>query len=136
VYAYTDAGQLLSEDGPWSSDAVSYAYNNRLRSTMTLGLPSGSGLTANYGYDAGKRLANITSWAGTFAYKYASGAATEVQQINLPNGAYITNRFDSVARELSTRLLNSSASPLNTRTLTFITPPGSAPARHSLRGIM
>jgi hypothetical protein len=64
AYSSAFSGWLLSEDRLWSGDAVSHAYNNRLRSTMTLDLPGGSGLTANFGHDAGKRLTNITSWAG------------------------------------------------------------------------
>ena len=27
-YTYDAAGQLLSEDGPWDNDTVSYSYNN------------------------------------------------------------------------------------------------------------
>lgn len=32
AYSYDQVGQLLSEDGPWSNDTVSYTYANRLRS--------------------------------------------------------------------------------------------------------
>ena len=30
IYIFNAAGQLLSEDGPWASDTVSYGYNSRL----------------------------------------------------------------------------------------------------------
>ena len=119
VYSYTDAGLLQSEDGPWVNDVVSYTYNNRLRSAMTVGLPSGSVLSTSYGYDAIKRLTNITSWAGTFVYGYSNNPATEVLKITLPNSAYITNTYDNVARELSTTLYNSSATALNTHTYLY-----------------
>jgi len=119
VYSYTDAGLLQSEDGPWVNDVVSYTYNNRLRSAMTVGLPSGSVLSTSYGYDAIKRLTNITSWAGTFVYGYSNNPATEVLKITLPNAAYIANTYDNVARELSTTLYNSSATALNTHTYLY-----------------
>ena len=45
TYTYTAAGNLLTEDSPWASDTVTYAYHAsvpRLRSGLTLQQPSGS----------------------------------------------------------------------------------------------
>ena len=36
AYGYDAVGQLLNEDGPWGNDIVSYAYNNRLRTGLSL----------------------------------------------------------------------------------------------------
>jgi hypothetical protein len=36
IYGYDEAGQLLTEDGPWPSDTVSHAYTNRLRTSLSL----------------------------------------------------------------------------------------------------
>jgi YD repeat-containing protein len=103
--SYTAVGQLLSEDGPWASDTVTYSYTNRLRSSLSLQQPSASAWTNGYAYDAMKRLTNITSLAGSFGYQYpASGPSPLVARLSLPGGAYITNSYDSMARLLSTRL--------------------------------
>ena len=67
----------------------------------------------SYGYDAANRMTNIASPAGTFAYTYNSGLAgtasssSLVAEIALPNGAFITNTFDSNARMTATWLYNS-----------------------------
>ena len=45
VYSYDGASQLLSEDGPWASDTVSYTYNNRLRNGLSLSAPNASAWT-------------------------------------------------------------------------------------------
>ena len=56
TYGYDAVGQLLSEDGPWADDTVSYTYNNRLRSSLSVLAPNASAWTENYAYDAAKRL--------------------------------------------------------------------------------
>src|SRR6266571_8320312 len=72
-YTYYAGGLLNSEDGPFASDTVSYTYNNaRLRSGLTLQQPTGS-WTNGFLYDAAKRLTNLTSQAGAFAYSYSVG---------------------------------------------------------------
>jgi YD repeat-containing protein len=88
-WAYTNA-LLVSEDGPWANDTVSYGYNAaRLRSSLTHQQPAG-GWTQTYAYDAARRLTNVTSPAGTFGYQYPL-AGRLVGRISLPGGAYITN---------------------------------------------
>src|SRR5438105_3277636 len=49
---YDTVGQLLSEDGPWYDDTVSYGYQNRLRTSLSLLAPDSSPWTESYGYDA------------------------------------------------------------------------------------
>jgi len=113
VYAYDTVNELLSEAGPWANDTVSYTYANRLRTGLSLSQPSGS-WSQSYGYDVTYRLTNVTSSAGNFGYQYVgSGPSTLVSRLALPNGAYITNTYDSVTRLLSTKLLNSSSSILD-----------------------
>ena len=113
VYNYDAVGQILSEDGPWANDTVSYTYNNRLRSGLSVLAPNASAWTESYGYDAAKRLTSVTSPAGTFSYAYDALRSTLPAKLTLPNGAYITNAYDSVARLLSTVLKNSQLSTLN-----------------------
>src|SRR6266576_1621481 len=63
AYGYAAGGQLWTEDGPWSSDTVTNSYNNRLRTALSLAQPTGR-WTNGFGYDAAKRLTNVTSQAG------------------------------------------------------------------------
>jgi RHS repeat-associated protein len=113
AYGYDAVGQLLSEDGPWADDSVSYMYNNRLRTSVSVLAPDASAWTENYGYDAAKRLRTTASPAGNFGYTYDPVRHQQVGQLTLPNGAYITNTYDSVARLLSTVLESSSQTTIN-----------------------
>src|SRR5690606_29568272 len=63
AFTYNSAGDLLTEDGPWSNDTVTYSYDlevPHLRTNLTLAQPSGS-WSQSYGYDLAKRLQSITS---------------------------------------------------------------------------
>ena len=111
-YSYTAAGLLASEDGPWSNDTITYGYQNRQRSSLSLQQPSGT-WTNGYSYDAAKRLTNVTSPAGAFGYTYSAARPASIPALRLPNGAYITNSYDSLARLLSTQLKNSGGTVLN-----------------------
>jgi RHS repeat-associated protein len=113
VYGYDAAGQVLSEDGPWSDDTVNYTYANRLRTGLSVQLPTGSAWTQGYGYDSARRLTSVDSQAGDFNYIYDPVELQRVDKLSLPNGAYITNSFDSVARLTGTWLLNSHGSNLD-----------------------
>ncbi len=114
TYSYTDFGALLSEDGPWADDTVSYSYtSNRLRSQLTLLQPNASSWVQNYSYDSSARLSTLTSPAGAYTYTYDPVNAMLVRKLALPNGSYITNGFDAMGRMTSTTLKNSSHSTLN-----------------------
>ena len=121
VYGYDDVGQLLSEDGPWADDTVSYTYNNRLRASVSVLAPNASPWTESYAYDAAKRLTNVTSAAGSFGYMYDPTRNLQVGRLTLPNGAAITNAYDSVARLLSTTLKNSQLAALNSHQYSYNT---------------
>jgi RHS repeat-associated protein len=109
-YSYDSVGQLLSEDGPWTSDTVSYTYANRLRTGLSVQAPNASPWTQSYGYDAARRLDSLASAAGTFSYGYtgvvAGASGSLVRRLSLPNGAWITNTYDRVARLRLTALEN------------------------------
>lgn len=56
---------LSAEDRPWPSDAVNCTYANRLRTRMTVAMPSGPTWTQSYAYDFAKPLTSASSLAGT-----------------------------------------------------------------------
>src|ERR1041384_1324804 len=118
-YGYDAAGQVLSEARPWTDDTVSYTYNNRLRTSLSLIAPNASAWGVTYGYDAAERLTNVTSAAGPFGYTYDATRNMQVAKLALPNGAYITNSFDSIARLLSTVLKNGSGTILNSHAYAY-----------------
>ena len=105
-YTYDAAGQLLTEDGPFTSDTVTNTYSNRQRVALSLQQPTGV-WTNGFGWDLAGRLTNVTSPAGAFGYTYTaldSGFSGRlVQQLGLPSGAYITNFYDPVARRAGHR---------------------------------
>ena len=35
-FTYTGVKQVLSEDGPWNDDTVTYGYTNQLRTSLSL----------------------------------------------------------------------------------------------------
>jgi len=114
AYSYTEFGALLSEDGPWADDTVSYSYtSNRLRSQLTLVQPNATAWSQDYTYDSSSRLTGITSPAGAFAYTYDPINNMQVRKLALPNGGYITNGFDAMGRLTSTTLKNSGHGILN-----------------------
>jgi len=108
-YTYYTGGLLNTEDGPFVSDTVTNTYNNaRMRSGLVLQQPVGS-WTNGFTWDAAHRLSTVSSPAGTFAYSYKLGQASRLPiKLALPNGAYITNTYDNVARLTGTYLDNSS----------------------------
>jgi hypothetical protein len=54
-------GQLLSEDGPWPNDTVSYSYANRLRTSLSVQAPNATAWAqnANYTYDNAGEVASV-----------------------------------------------------------------------------
>ena len=95
AYSYDAAGQLLSEGGLWPNDTVSYTYVNRLRTGLSVQSPNSTAWSQGYGYDDARRLTSLSSPAGTFGYEYDPVQLQRVDGLTLPNGAYITNTFDS-----------------------------------------
>jgi RHS repeat-associated protein len=126
AFTWTPGGQLASEDGPWSSDAVSYSYSHRMRSSLSLQQDSASLWEQSYGYDAYRRLTNVTSQAGAFGTQYkatswnGNNSASElVEQLNLPGGSHIDTSHDAIGRLLSTVLKNATNGTLNVHSYVY-----------------
>jgi RHS repeat-associated protein len=104
-----DLGRLTSEDGPWTSDTVSYGYTNVFRRWMTVAGSTAWGETNTY--DPSGRLQSVASTAGSFSYGYGSATANGMvyglpTNLGLPGSLRVTNYFDSLGRMASTRLIN------------------------------
>ena len=121
-FGYNSFGQLTSEDGPWGGDVVSYTYNNRLRSGLSLLRASSSPWTVDYVYDGLHRLTNVISAAGGFIHKYrtiSSGLSDQLAALGLGGTTHYTHTnyveydYDALARLTATRMLNSSGGILN-----------------------
>lgn len=118
---YAPNGQLAAEDGPWPNDTVSYAHDAAGRRTaLTAQLAATKDWTQGYGWDGAGRLAAATLPGGlAFAYAYTNAAglaaapARLVSRLALPTGAYLTNRYDAVARLLATELRHPAHTVLN-----------------------
>jgi RHS repeat-associated protein len=116
-YTYAGGGELFTEDGPFASDTVTNGYLNRLRVSLSLQEPTGV-WTNKFIYDAVARLTNVTSQAGSFGYTPGAlnPSSTLIKKLLLPNTAYITNTFDTVARLTGTFLDNSTNFTLDSAT--------------------
>jgi len=104
-FGYTGTGQLRNESGPWPTNSIGYTYNQGHRTGMSI-TSMVSTLNFAYNYDLGWRMQSVTSSAGNFEYYYPNSASGLVQGVFLPNGASITNIYDSLARLTGTALLN------------------------------
>ena len=63
-----------TEDGPWASDTVTNLYWKGMRTNLSLQQPTGT-WTNKFGWDAAKRVTNITSQAGSFTNEQKQGRA-------------------------------------------------------------
>jgi len=69
VYGYDSVGELLGEDGPWSSDTVNYTYQNRLRSGLAVQTPNGAAWL--WRYNRASQRTNVVRTAGDYVnYAY------------------------------------------------------------------
>jgi len=121
AYTYDQVGQLLCDGGLWPDDAVNYTNQNRLRMALSVEHPNGSPWVEDYGYDDARRLIGVESPAGTFDYAYDPVKLQRVDELSLPNGAYITNTFDPVARLLGTALVSSNGVSLDSQNYVYNT---------------
>ncbi|HYA42800.1 MAG TPA: cysteine peptidase family C39 domain-containing protein, partial [Syntrophobacteraceae bacterium] len=94
LFSYDKDSRLLSIDGPWGSDAVTYQYD-ALGRRSSLTVQGGPSLT--YTYDALSRLTNIQNGAESYTYAY-SGASPLVQKLTRPNGSKTVYQYDAVER--------------------------------------
>jgi len=126
-YGYDAVGQLLTDDGPWNSDTMSYSYTNRLLWKLSAAAPNASDWVQTYSYDGGRRLNHVTSPAGEFGFEYVFreldyepyygayvySGGKNVTRLTMPSGGAITNDFDGSGRLLETTLIKSDYSILN-----------------------
>jgi RHS repeat-associated protein len=92
---------------------------------LDLQQPDSSDWIQTYAYDMAARMTGIASPAGTFTYAYNPGlagttsASSLTAKIALPNGAWITNTYDSNGRMLGTWLYTNGATALDSSVYTY-----------------
>ncbi|MBI4659154.1 MAG: RHS repeat-associated core domain-containing protein, partial [Verrucomicrobia bacterium] len=126
-WTYNTAGVLQSENGLLGNALVSYEYwTNDVRKLFFVQQKDGSYWTNGYSYDPALRLKVIDTPAGLFTNFFSPGvfAGTTcgsplVEKTILPNAAYITNAYDSVARLAFTKLMSSTNVALNSHTYLY-----------------
>ena len=121
-YTYDAAGQLLTEDGPFTSDTVTSTYSNRRRIALSLQQPTGS-WTNGFGWDLAGRLTNVTSAAGAFAYNELTAAPSRTYSSYDANGnptaATVSGAPVSLTYDDENRLLSLTVSGFGSSTYTY-----------------
>jgi hypothetical protein len=92
-YYYDAPGQLLSEGGLWADDTVSFSYNHRLRTSLSLLAPNADPRIQACGYDAAKRLITTASPAASFSCAYDALRSTLPTLLTLPNGVLNSHTY-------------------------------------------
>ena len=96
AYAYDPESRLLSVDGPWENDTVSYSYDDTGRK-KSVGLYGSD--TVEHVYDSLGRLSDIKPGGRTFRYVYPEGRPTTLPvRLTRPNEAFTTYQYDSINR--------------------------------------
>ena len=103
-YAYDGVGQVLSEDGPWPSDTVTYTDLDQLRLGLSVQSPSGTAWSQSYCTSAAAAWSKSLRRPAPSATPTTRSAASGCARSRLPSYSYVTNTYDSVARLLSTGL--------------------------------
>jgi RHS repeat-associated protein len=114
-YTYGVAGDLTSEDGPWTGDTVSATQTNGLRASLAVAADAGVPPQAwAYGYDSMSRLRAMSSPAGSFSQSYWLDKPTRlVGGIGLPTGGYRTNNYTALGLLTLTALKSSTGTTLD-----------------------
>jgi RHS repeat-associated protein len=84
------AGALASEDGPLSSDTVTYTYDELGRAAGRQ--VNGAANTLSYTYDSIGRMSGETNALGSFSYTFV-GTTWRIGTVTLPNGQTITQDY-------------------------------------------
>ena len=80
-WTYDVLGNLMSMDGPWANDTVSYTYDeDGWRSSMKIG----DNFTVSYNRNQQGKTTSVESPAGEFDYSYAPSG--ELSALDMPNG--------------------------------------------------
>ncbi len=115
-YAYDAELRLLTTDGPWENDTVTYAYDDNGRRTSVQ--PQG-GETVGYSYDALGRLSGIMPGSRSFGYTYPSSSPSPLPaSLTRPNESFTTYQYDTlleIANNSSQQLINADAFTYNGR---------------------
>ena len=96
------AGRVLSVDGPWANDTITYGYDPLGRS-LTRQI-DGANNISSFAYDTLGRITNVTNPLGSFTYNYIN-QTSRLENVQNPNGtstilAYFNNAGDQRLRQI------------------------------------
>jgi RHS repeat-associated protein len=108
-FGYDADSQLMTVDGPWADDTVTYNYDALGRRTS---LTPQNGQAVSYAYDNLNRLTGIQAGTNAYSYSYTS-ANPLVQSLMRPNTGVTDYQYDSLNRLTEVSNKNSSAAIIN-----------------------
>lgn len=111
TYLYGSNGRLQTENGPWDADQVTYGYQGRYRQSTRFTLPQTPDWVQTAGYDSAGRLKTLSDRNGTYTYYY-QGAGSALKGLSYPNGAGLTNQYETLLGRLSGRSFRNPAGNL------------------------
>jgi len=94
LFTYDKDSRLLSVDGPWVNDTITYQYDKLGR---MIGLSVQGGQSVVYKYDTLNRLTEIQTDAESYQYHY-TGVNPLVQTLTRPNGSKTVYQYDALKR--------------------------------------
>ncbi len=114
-YAYDANSRLLSFDGPWADDTITYGYDPLGRQTnLTV---QGSPPTG-YRYDALSRLTELQVGSDPHVYSY-NAASPLVRRLDRPNGSFTTYAYDNLNRLIGLSNRDADGGVVNEYTYTY-----------------
>ena len=94
TFAYDGFDRLISKDGPWENDTISYQYN---KDSLVTQISLENGLTYDFDYNLDLQLVKIRADGKEYQYNY-QGVSHLVNTLVLPNGIETTYGRDNLNR--------------------------------------
>ncbi|MFZ5453880.1 MAG: RHS repeat-associated core domain-containing protein [Thermodesulfobacteriota bacterium] len=115
TYEYDANSRLVSVDGPWDNDKITYQYDALGR---RIAMTREKGQAAAYAYDEYNRLTAVNAGGDLYYYTY-TGVNPLVRSLTRPNGARTTFQYDALQRLTQMTTKNIAGVLINSYSYTF-----------------
>ncbi|MEW6657080.1 MAG: RHS repeat-associated core domain-containing protein [Thermodesulfobacteriota bacterium] len=115
AYQYDANSRLVSANGPWANDTVTYQYDALGR---RIGMSREKGQAAAYAYDEYNRLLAVNAGGDLYYYTY-TGVNPLVRSLTRPNGAVTAYQYDALKRLSQMTTRNTAGGVINSYAYTF-----------------